>query len=225
LTDQLMYEYSKLENKVRFITEIISNKLKVQNRKKADLIAELKSKKYDVFAGNRKEESSNNQDDDQESNDEQDADGGFDYLLSMQIWNLTWERVEQLKRQLEEKQAELDYIISLTPKQMWEIDLDDLILEINQIEKSRLENEKSSIAGKRNPGKGKKKAAKLKDEDDYDDEDFKYKPSTGRKGKRAPKIKTETKTSVKREPSFSISIKKEEENPVISLWMLLRSRR
>ena len=48
--EQLQQEWSKLDNKVRFIRAIISGELKVQNRKKTDIVAEMRRLKYDPYS-------------------------------------------------------------------------------------------------------------------------------------------------------------------------------
>ncbi|KAI9145964.1 DNA topoisomerase [Paraphysoderma sedebokerense] len=177
LTDQLVQDYTKLENKVRFITAIIEGKLKVQNRKKVDIIADLKAKDYEPFSKKK----SGMSETEQEEDDNAETSGGYDYLLSMQIWNLTWEKVEQLKQEVADKKAELDYVLSLSPKQMWEIDLDTLLVELDRLDEEcddKLAKLRAAAAKKGNyikargavkTGASKKKA--VKEEEDYMDFD------------------------------------------------------
>ena len=77
----LKKEAAVLENKSRFITELISGDLKIQNKPKDEVVKILQSRNYksqtqieDLPTQNR---------------------DNFDYLLSMSFWSLTQERVEQ----------------------------------------------------------------------------------------------------------------------------------
>jgi DNA topoisomerase-2 len=79
----------KIENRVRFVSEIITGKLVVHNRKKIELLAELKQRKYDPIFKFAKSDSEEDRDDDNTSS----FDHGYDYLLSMPIWSLTLEKV------------------------------------------------------------------------------------------------------------------------------------
>ncbi|RKP23009.1 DNA topoisomerase II, partial [Syncephalis pseudoplumigaleata] len=108
LTNQLTTEWSKLDNRVRFILEIIQGSLVVQNRKRKTILEELRKRGYAAFP-------------------KQGANGGkdhgYDYLLSMPIWSLTEEKVERLKKELAEKQRELDVLLGKDTKDLWREDL------------------------------------------------------------------------------------------------------
>jgi DNA topoisomerase-2 len=49
----------------------------------------------------------------------------------MAIWSLTQERVEKLMRQIGDKEEEIDALIKLSPKDLWNIDLDAFVEEWN----------------------------------------------------------------------------------------------
>lgn len=90
---ELTAEHLKIQNRVRFITEIVSGKLVVQKRKKVDLLAELKDRKYDpIFKKNANGSMVTEVEDDEETV-AGGSDHGYDYLLSMPIWSLTYEKV------------------------------------------------------------------------------------------------------------------------------------
>jgi DNA topoisomerase-2 len=75
---------------VRFILAVINNDIVVSNRRKVDIVAELKQQRFKTFySGAKKEES------EEEDSESQEGDAaGYDYLLSMKIWSLTQERVK-----------------------------------------------------------------------------------------------------------------------------------
>ena len=90
MLDQLTNEWNKLDNRVRFVLEIIEGKLIVSNRKKADLLLDLKKRDYLPIY---KKKVNAEQQDDEEQDEEASSDHGYDYLLTMPIWNLTMEKV------------------------------------------------------------------------------------------------------------------------------------
>jgi DNA topoisomerase II len=59
---------------------------------------------------------------------------GYDYLLSMPLWSLTLERVEELRRQESKKRGELEVLQRTDPKQMWTSDLADLERALDEFE-------------------------------------------------------------------------------------------
>jgi len=94
MVDELTAEWIKIDNKVRFVTDIIEGNLIVQNRKKTDIILELKQKGFEaIYSKKRKEKQSTDGDLENEEEEEVNTSGGYDYLLSMPIWNLTKEKV------------------------------------------------------------------------------------------------------------------------------------
>ena len=71
------------------MTEIVTGKLIVHNRKKIELLNELKQRGYDPIFKNGKGDAEETEDESQNTTDH-----GYDYLLSMPIWSLTMEKVE-----------------------------------------------------------------------------------------------------------------------------------
>jgi DNA topoisomerase-2 len=178
LLNQLTIELSRLENKVRFVTEIIAGKLIVQNRKKVDLIQDLKSRGYDPMYKNKKDEPS------EEEEESDKSDHGYDYLMSMPIWSLTMEKVQALNKDKQTKEAEVKFLIGQTIEDLWRSDLDAFLAQWDHFEKALSELEASRPApgisvGKKGlqlkKPKAKKKAMMDSDEDmiiDDEDDDF-----------------------------------------------------
>ena len=87
----------------------------------------------------------------------------YEYLLSMPMWSVTEERVEQLIRQMQEKKQEHDALYEKHIHTLWKEDLDNFQVVLDQVweqeEKDRLKH-----GGVKNDGKkkGKKKAAPVK---------------------------------------------------------------
>ena len=76
---------------------IISKELVVSNRKKADIVDELRQKKFRPFPKVAKAKAAGETEDVEENDDAEEAASGtstdYDYLLGMAIWSLTKEKV------------------------------------------------------------------------------------------------------------------------------------
>jgi DNA topoisomerase-2 len=96
----------------------------------------------------------------------------------MAIWSLTQERVEKLRKQIGDKEMEVDELIKLSPKDIWNVDLDAFVNEWNlQLEDdvkrkkkiagmTRRASSKLGIAGGKAKGKKKRKADGSDSDDD-----------------------------------------------------------
>ncbi|KAJ2993089.1 DNA topoisomerase 2 [Globomyces sp. JEL0801] len=168
LLAELNADHLKIDNRVRFVMEIIEGTLIVQNRKKSDLLATLKASKYDPIY---KSKASNNSDEEVETNEH-----GYDYLLSMPIWNLTMEKVQQLIKEKEQKEEQIKLLLGQTPIDLWRTDLDSFLAQWDafETEMKELESVKpnnKTQANKRGPQKRTidqmfKKKAVVKSDDD-----------------------------------------------------------
>lgn len=97
----------------------------------------------------------------------------------MAIWSLTQERVDKLLKQIADKEVEIDALIKLTPKDLWNKDLDDFIAEWHKAldeEKDRVKKIRSMgrrASAKLGIGAGPSKGRKRKAGDgDGSDSDF-----------------------------------------------------
>lgn len=165
LVKKLQEEQSMFSNKARFVEEICSGDLVVSNRKKVDLLNDLKSRGYDVF--DRK--AIKNTDDDTEEDDDDtmasnaDLSRGYEYLLGMKLWALTFEKAELLRRQLAERTAELEVLKAKKPSQIWEEDLDAISIALNERDNAIAQAEKDEVnPQKKSAQRQKKKAAPKK---------------------------------------------------------------
>ncbi|KAL4737217.1 DNA topoisomerase [Aspergillus similis] len=136
--DQLQLELEKLTNQARFVQMIIDGELIVSKKKKSVLVKELDNLGFKRFnktadaakAGETEKVVEASEDEDTEAQDDaQDLAHAFDYLLGMAIWSLTQERVEKLRRQIGEKEHEIDELIKLSSEDIWLRDLDEFINE------------------------------------------------------------------------------------------------
>ncbi|KAJ3044271.1 DNA topoisomerase 2 [Rhizophlyctis rosea] len=131
LIGELTREWTKLDNQVRFIQEVIAGTLVVQNRKRADIVQDLAARKYSPI---EKTKDGDAPDAAQEGDENETTRNGYDYLLSMPIWNLTKEKVDKLKEDRDKKLAELEVLKNTPPKNLWREDLDKFMAEWDRIE-------------------------------------------------------------------------------------------
>eukprot|EP00438_Fugacium_kawagutii_P002503 Skav232492 [mRNA] locus=scaffold3757:51129:64994:+ [translate_table: standard] len=82
----------------------------------------------------------------------------YDYLLNMNLWSLTYEKVEEIKKQLEAKKEELEILKSTTIETMWDRDLEALCSSLDELD--RQEDEELIAAA--NATEGRKLATKGK---------------------------------------------------------------
>ncbi|CAG0893186.1 unnamed protein product [Cyprideis torosa] len=152
LTNLLGAEARKLTNQARFILEVCSRKLIVENKKKKVIIAELKDNGYDSDPVKKwkqqraQEEKLDDVEDEMEAAEAETAgDDGldYDYLLGMNIWSLTQEKKDELLKKKGEKLAELDTLKSKSPKDLWNEDLDAFLEELDKVEAAEQEAEAS----------------------------------------------------------------------------------
>lgn len=108
MLQKLRDQIKLLSNKARFVLSVVEGKLVVNNRKKQELLEELIAEGYDQIAPKTKKKSDSEDSNESEEEDINvaDASRGYDYLLSMKIWSLTKERVDNLRAELQEREQE-----------------------------------------------------------------------------------------------------------------------
>ena len=103
LTDDLKQKLTKLASKYYFVKGVVDGTIIVSKRKKDDVVKQLE--KIDKICK---------------------IDGSYDYLLAMQISSLTAEKMEELKKLIEEGKEEYKTVKSTTIQDMWLGDLREL---------------------------------------------------------------------------------------------------
>lgn len=240
MSEILQWEVEKFSFQVKFIKMIIDKELVVTNKPRKDIIDELETlgfprinKKGKPHYGKIEEDSAVIEELEEAEEEEEVKDlettentatdtvngpeeiyGTYEYLLGMRIWSLTKERYEKLLQLKQEKEAELEALLKLSAKDLWNIDLDDFMKNYDEFLKldEDIRNGDLPTKGK---GKGKGKRKRGGDDDEYDPSGKKPKkrqskkikieysdfdrillePKAVSKPKRVTKIKTESKTS------------------------------
>lgn len=108
---------------------IIDKQLTVNNRKKVDIVAELRKKEFVPFPKATKQKGAEDGDEDEDEEEAAGAVTDFDYLLGMAIYSLTRERIEKLENQAREKEDELLAMLKRSPQDLWNADLNRFMEE------------------------------------------------------------------------------------------------
>eukprot|EP01018_Ginkgo_biloba_P032588 Gb_11673 [translate_table: standard] len=138
--DNLQLDLLKLDNKVRFILGVVEGEIIVNNRKRAELLLELKNKGFTPFPKKTKaiEAAIAGALPDVEESPEENTEaakgvraGDYEYLLSMAIGTLTLEKVQQLCAERDNLGGEVEELKKATPKSLWFKDLDAFLRELD----------------------------------------------------------------------------------------------
>lgn len=110
LLSHLCDELSLLEIKIRFIYEYIGGKLKINNKRKAEIEAILQKAKYPTM------------------------DDSYDYLLRMPIYSLTKDKIEELEEKLAQRKQEKATLESHTKESLWKLDIKEMTKNLNEMQ-------------------------------------------------------------------------------------------
>ncbi|AOA63330.1 DNA topoisomerase 2 [Komagataella phaffii CBS 7435] len=208
LAEVLGNQLEKISSQARFVKMIIENELRVNNRKRIELIEELQRLNFPKFSKDGKpiwqqvdqeeiteaeikveEEEEEEIDDENLLNKSVNIFASYDYLLGMPIWSLTRERYHKLLLQKAEKEDQLTELLKLSAKQIWNKDLEVFLEEWHAFLKEDEEKRASSFK-KSGPAAKKKRVRRVKKENDENDPDFgSKKPKTVAKKVLNPKTK------------------------------------
>ncbi|XP_069884193.1 DNA topoisomerase 2-alpha isoform X1 [Dipodomys merriami] len=164
LLGMLGAESAKLNNQARFILEKIDGKIVIENKPKKELIKVLIQRGYDsdpVKAWKEAQQKVPDEEENEESDNEKsesvpDSGPSFNYLLDMPLWYLTKEKKDELCKQRNEKEQELDTLKKKSPSDLWKEDLAAFIEELEVVEAKEKQDEQIGLPGKGGKAKGKK---------------------------------------------------------------------
>ena len=110
---QLKYQLDILSYKVKFILMVVQKQLKINNRKKDIIEKDLVNNKFPKFGKNINDENKT-----------------YDYLLGMPIYSLTYEKIEELKNQMKNKDIEYNQLNNKKSIDLWKEELQNLIIKL-----------------------------------------------------------------------------------------------
>ena len=142
---------------LKFDTQTMLNQKKMKTKEEINAEIELQNNNNE----NNGDSQNNNNEDDKENEEGQDGNNKkeklkvpikeYDYLLNMNLWSLTYEKIEELLKQKELKEKELSILEKTEVQTLWNNDLEDFIEELDKYEKR--EEEDRLMAQKLNKGK------------------------------------------------------------------------
>ncbi|KAJ3751113.1 DNA topoisomerase II [Lentinula detonsa] len=193
LSGEMTKVLDRLNSQARFIQMIVDKKLVVSARKKVDIIADLKEHKFPALP--KKSITNKNADGEDAGVEDEDDNGSnndYDYLLNMPIYSLTKEKIEKLRKQAADQEAEIMVLIQKSPKDLWNEDLTKFLDSWRKTEDEFQQKMNASTAAVK---KGKRKQAVLqtrkslggggkRGSNDSDSDDFQ--PVKAASKKRAP---------------------------------------
>ncbi|CAA7271414.1 unnamed protein product [Cyclocybe aegerita] len=219
LANEIQTAFEKLTNQARFVQMIIDKQLVVSNRKKIDIVADLRKHKFRPFPKAKgkppgETEPAAEDEDEEEETGANESGADFDYLLGMAIWSLTKEKIEKLRTQAAEKEVELLALLEKSPKDLWNTDLDHFLQEwerdcIEFEEKKGKDAKGKKVKRKQAVLRTRKSIGTRRDSDDDDD----FKPIKAPAAKRKPATAPESKKAVAGPSKVKEEVKKEDEVP------------
>jgi len=133
----LEYQLKIISFKVKFILMVVKKEIEINNKKKQDIEDALIKNNFPKFGKNKCDNKLT-----------------YDYLLTMPIYNLSYEKIEELKKQQQDKESEYKALEELTPQNIWLNELE--ILEEEYIKWYTNKMEISNLNGKKKVKKNKK---------------------------------------------------------------------
>lgn len=101
-------ELEMLKYKVKYIKDVLEDKIKVAKKKRDEVIEQLVKRNYPKLC---------------KKLDATEDEKSYDYLSSMLLWSLTQEKIDELEKEYEEKQNEYDDYNSTTEFELWRREL------------------------------------------------------------------------------------------------------
>jgi DNA topoisomerase-2 len=168
ILNKLKNELDLLSYKVKFILAIIDKDIKINNKTKSYIESKLEKLEFPRLARNHT-----------------DTEKNYNYLLGMNLWSLSYEKVEELKKQMKEKETEYNTIKKNTPEMMWKDELLELLEKYTtwyQIKLDEHKELKGKVEFKKSSKRRKKKVPSKKPT-----KTTKSKKGKGKKGKKGKK--------------------------------------
>lgn len=100
--DKYQKELDALKYKMKFIEDVLEDRIVINRKKRDEIVEQLVKKKYP-----------------QQNNDK------YEYLLSMPIHSFTYEKIEDMKDKITNKEEEINLLESKTEKELWVEELEE----------------------------------------------------------------------------------------------------
>jgi DNA topoisomerase II len=240
LLAKLKYHLELSSNKINFIRMVLNGTLPLKNLKKSEIFSLLKSngflsnselkKKYkNAFKLNTTDLVIEENEEGGEKATSSDS-SDYDYLMNMNIWSLTHERMEELDNNIKNYKYEIEILEKSTEQDLWKKDLEDFLFDFNDFlnntvtkksrsnisvnGQSKLNFNKQSSKGKKTSSNGVTKSTKLKgkkkEEDDFinDDNEESFSEYSDDSGSQSQDIESEYSDAKKKKAREIVSLSK-----------------
>lgn len=136
-------EMDILKWKLKFVEGVISDKIIVFKKKKAEIIKQLQILKFPEIMACKSE-----------------ANPSYNYLTSMAILKFSEEEVQDLRNQIKDKKEEIATLEAKTPDQIWEEELDDFMQDYEKWDQYCTDEYNKLMESKKTTKKRKTKSSK-----------------------------------------------------------------
>ncbi len=102
ILNKMRSELKIYENRIKFIQAFVDNKLEIRNRKKSEIEKDLITLGLDKI------------------------DDDYNYLLNMQIYSLTQEKIQELSNKIQDIKNKIDELEKTEPRELWLRDLESV---------------------------------------------------------------------------------------------------
>ena len=132
MLDRMRREINKLNNKIRFVQDVIAGVIVVHKLKKAELEEKLEELGYDLY------------------------EDSYDYLTKIPIYNFTVDKVQELEDEIKKKEALIHEVENMTAGDMWMRDLEEFENAYDKFMEQGMGDD-DSVSGEKSTGKSKTK--------------------------------------------------------------------
>ena len=139
LLDKLKNELDLLSYKVKFILAVINKEIKLNNKTKEYIEEKLEDLEFPKLSKSV------------------DGEKNYNYLLGMNLWSLSYEKVEKKKNMEKEKQAEYDLLKEKDVKDIWNDELEELLEKYKMWYQQKKEDVEDIVVSKKKVVKKSKK--------------------------------------------------------------------
>ena len=139
ILDKLKNELDLLSYKVKFILAVINKEIKLNNKTKEYIEEKLEDQEFPKLSKSV------------------DGEKNYNYLLGMNLWSLSYEKVEELKNMEKEKQTEYDLLKEKDVKDIWNDELEELLEKYEMWYQQKKEDVEDIVVSKKKVVKKSKK--------------------------------------------------------------------
>jgi DNA topoisomerase-2 len=139
LIEKITYELLIIENKVKYIREVLDSTIDIRRMKKDDVYELLSKKDYKLI------------------------DGEYSYLIKLPMDSVTEEKIAEMEKKYESKKNELDEIVNTSIENMWIKELDNLnilLIESDNLNLCKYSNENLHLDSNNKKSTSKKSTSK-----------------------------------------------------------------